>query len=74
MAFCSEADGTTLASEWSLKVMNIHVEPQLRRFGENLLADPADRLAVLIDLEYFLRVGDDGALLSRRGGVSLGSP
>ena len=58
MSLCSEADSTALTSEGSLKVMNIHVESQLGGLRENLLTDPTHRLAVLVNLEYFLRVGD----------------
>ena len=56
MSLCSETDSTCITSEGPLEIMNVDVEPQLRGLREYFLADPAHRLAVLISLEYFLRI------------------
>ena len=47
MALCAEAYGTSLAPEWPLEVVDVDVQPQLRRLGEHFVADAARRFAVV---------------------------
>ena len=63
MAFGTEADSASVAPEGSLEVVDVDVQPQLGRLGEHLLANPANRFTVFIDLEDFLTVGNGGSFL-----------
>ena len=42
MAFCAETYSTCIASEGSLKVVDVNMKSQLRGFGENFLANSAN--------------------------------
>lgn len=63
--FRSERHSTGLASERSLKVMNIHVQPQLTGLGEDLVANATHGPTVFEN-------GDIGRRGSGRGGQKFG--
>ena len=42
MAFSAETNSTSITPERSFKVVDVHVKSQLRRFGENFLANSAN--------------------------------
>ena len=42
VALGAETDRTRLAPEWPLKVMDVHMEPQLGGLRKHFLADPTN--------------------------------
>jgi hypothetical protein len=55
MALGTEADGARVAAEGPLEVVDVDVKPQLGGLGEDLLADPAHGLTLLVYLKDFLK-------------------
>ena len=51
-----EGDRPQLSPEGPLKVVNVDMKPQLRRFREDLAADAAHRLAFVVHLKDLVRV------------------
>jgi hypothetical protein len=57
VAFGAKGDSARVASERSLKIMDVDVESQLSGLGKNFVANSAFRFSVCVRLKYFCLLG-----------------